>query len=249
MLAKRIIPTLLVSGRKLVKGKQFNSWRSVGVAEQAARIYAQRGVDELILLDIAATPEGRGPDFAMIERMTEGNFCPISVGGGIRSVEDVHDALLAGADKVIIGTAAYRNPNLISDCAAKFGNQAIVVCIDYTLDDCYWLVTDCGTRTHGMSAYAFALQMQKAGAGEVMIQSLYRDGMMEGYDIETIKHISSSLDIPVIASGGCGSYEHMYDAIKAGADAVAASSLFLFADSTPAGAAEYLSSRGIPCRT
>lgn len=246
MLAKRIIPTLLVRGHQLVKGKQFRSWRSVGVAEQAARIYAKRGTDELVILDIAATPAGRGPDFAMVERMTAGNFCPVSVGGGVRTVEDVRRLLLAGADKVVINTAAFSDSDLLSDCSSKCGRQAICTAIDYKNDR---IRIRCGTDLLSgtpVDAANFAYHM---GAGEILLTSIDRDGMMEGYDLDMIRAVSDAVDIPVIAAGGCGSYEHMFEALQAGADAVAASSLFLFTDATPAGAAEYLTDKGIVCRT
>lgn len=251
MLAKRIIPTLLVRGHQLVKGKQFKSWRSVGVAEQAARIYAQRGADELVILDIAATPAGSGPDFAMVERMTAGNFCPVSVGGGVRTVEDVRRLLLAGADKVVINTAY----QIIKKCAAKYGSQAICASIDYRSDKGTVYVA-CGERTplvFDESAFPTAVEWAEAaeadGAGEILLTSIDRDGMMGGYDLDMIRAVSAAVDIPVIAAGGCGSYEHMFEALQAGADAVAASSLFLFTDTTPAGAAEYLTAKGIVCRT
>ena len=251
MLAKRVIPVLLVRGQQLVKGKQFNSWRSVGAAEQAARIYARRGVDELVLLDIAATPAGRGPDFAMVERMTSGNFCPVAVGGGVRKIEDVRALLAAGADKVVIGTAAL-DLDMVRACADKHGSQAITVALDYTSGA--W-VTHCGmTCWHapGISTDQIvdrAVDIAEAGAGEIILTCIDRDGMMDGYDLDLIRAVSAAVDIPVIAAGGCGTYEHMFEALKAGADAVAAGAMFLFSDATPAGAAAYLNERGITCRT
>ncbi len=247
MLTKRIIPTLLVRGHQLVKGKQFQSWRSVGLAEQAARIYARRGVDELCLLDIAATPEGRGPDFAMVERMTDGNFCPVSVGGGVRSVEDVRNLLNAGADKVVVNTAVFSDRELLSDMCSRYGSQAICVSIDYFG---YRLATHCGVihDTSPDSVVNQAREVQALGGGEILLQSIAHDGMMQGYDLAMIRAVTAAVSIPVIASGGCGTYEHMYEAIQAGADAVAAGSMFLFTDATPAGAAEYLAGKGVPCR-
>jgi imidazole glycerol-phosphate synthase subunit HisF len=245
MLAKRVIPVLLVRGRQLVKGQQFKSWRSVGVAEQAARIYAKRGVDELVILDIAATPEGRGPDFAMVERMTAGNFCPVSVGGGVRSVESVRSLLYSGADKVVIGTSATRRVEIIEECADRFGRQAIAVSIDH---DGRSVFDTCGTINSMRGPVGWAKTCREYGAGEIILTSVDRDGMMQGYDLDMIRAVSDAVDIPVIASGGCGSYEHMYEAIKAGASAVAASSMFLFTENTPRGAAEYLNQRGITCR-
>lgn len=247
MLTKRIIPTLLVRGHELVKGKAFQSWRSVGVAEQAARIYARRGVDELCLLDIAATPAGRGPDFAMVERMTQGNFCPVSVGGGVRHIDDVRDLLLAGADKVVLGTMAYLNPRLVRDISRKFGSQALCVAIDYAGNG---VMTHCGTKDFATEndVVRFAEQMQSCGAGEILLTSIEGDGLMCGYDLDMIRAVSAAVDIPVIAAGGAGTYEHMFEAIQAGADAVAAGAMFLFSDATPAGAAEYLASKGVTCR-
>jgi cyclase len=251
MLTKRIIPALLVRGHQLVKGKRFVNGRSVGAAEQAARIYARRGVDELIILDIAATPAGRGPDFEMVERMTEGNFCPVSVGGGVRSVHDVRALLAAGADKVVIGTAAL-DLDLVSNCISRFGSQAITVALDYAGDAWY---THCGAtewRAPGVERHQVidrAIDIAQAGAGEIILTCINRDGVMDGYDLDMIRAVSNAVDIPLVAAGGCGTYQHMYEAIQAGADAVAAGAMFLFTDATPAGAAAYLTERGIPCRT
>jgi cyclase len=248
MLAKRIIPVLMVRGHQLVKGQAFKSWRSVGVAEQAARIYARRGVDELCLLDIAATPNGTGPDFAMVERMTSGNFCPVSVGGGVRHMNDVRSLLNAGADKVVLGTQAFLDHRLVRDIARRFGSQALCVSIDYTVSG---VVTHCGTKSFATEASVvqFAEQMQSCGAGEILLTSVERDGMMGGYDLDMVRSVTAAVDIPVIAAGGAGMYEHMHEAILAGADAVAAGALFLFTDATPAGAADYLTSKGVTCRT
>lgn len=255
MLAKRIIPSLLVRGRQLVKGQKFQSWRSVGIAEQAARIYARRGVDELLILDIGATPEGRGPDFAMVERMTDQNYCPVSVGGGVRDVEDVRELLRVGADKVVIGTRAMESPELIKRCADKFGRQAICVAIDVGENGFVWrhCGTECGGNTQNVAGVridpvGWAQYCERLGAGEIILTSITRDGMMQGYDLEMIRAVSDAVDIPVIASGGCGTYEHMVDAIQAGADAVAAGAMFLFTEQTPKGAAEYLNDRGVTCR-
>lgn len=249
-LAKRIIPTLLVRGHQLVKGQKFASWRSVGMAEQAARIYAKRGVDELVILDIAATPAGRGPDFAMVERMTAGNFCPVSVGGGVRTLEDVRLLLRAGADKVVIGTAV----QIVKECAATFGSQAICASIDYRNNGTVYV--SCGERTplcFDGAIFPHAVQwahyLEDAGAGEILLTSIERDGMMQGYDLDMIRAVSAAVDIPVIASGGCGTYEHMNEALQAGADAVAAGAMFQFTDATPAGAADYLRQKGVTVRT
>ena len=232
-LATRIIPTLLVRGRQLVKGKQFNSWRSVGDALQAMKIHQARGVDEIIYLDIAATPEGRGPDLKMVELMTRDCFCPITVGGGVRSVSDVQDLLNAGADKVAIKTAAYQNYHLVRDLADKFGSQAIVVAVDYIEAEAPWPI---------------AMNFEDQGAGEILLTCVDREGTMRGYDLSNVEEVVAYLDIPVIAHGGCSGYEDMCNAIQAGASAVAAGALFQFTDCTPRGAADYLSERGIEVR-
>ena len=249
MLAKRVIPVMLVRGNQLVKGRQFKSWRSVGIAEQAERIYARRGVDELVILDIGATPAGTGPDLELVRRLTDGNFCPIAVGGGVRTVEDVRALLNAGADKVVIGTQAIESWGLIKSLASKFGSQAICVSLDYTEK---WVKTHCGTKlqgSFGCDVVKYAKLMRDCGAGEILLNSIDRDGMMAGYDLATIKLVSAAADIPVIASGGCGTYEHMHEAILAGADAVASGAMFQFGDETPKEAAEYLIGKGIVCRT
>jgi cyclase len=232
MLAKRIIPTLLFRGETLVKGKQFNSWRSVGHVQQAARIYASRGVDELIILDIGATPEGRGPNLSLIEKICDDNFTPITVGGGIRSIEDVHDVLRAGADKVAIKTMAHE---LIKQIAESIGSQAVVGVVDYAEGDEHWAIDEAG-------------RFFDYGAGEVMLTCKDREGMMCGYDCATLLRVARSINIPVIVHGGCGCYEDMLRAIKHGADAVAVGSMFQFCDETPRGAAQFLNKYGIEVR-
>jgi cyclase len=245
MLATRIIPTMLNRNGQLVKGKQFNSWRAVGNAMQAARIHASRGVDELCYLDIGATPDGKGPDFEAIAKMTEGLFTPITVGGGITKAEEVRQLLASGADKVAICTAAIRDPGLIEWCAGRFGSQAIVAAIDVKAG---MVSIECGKKTINQRAFFIAKQLEKYGAGEILLTSIDRDGTMEGYDLDLIRQVANSVDIPVVASGGCKSYDDMYLAIRAGASAVAAGALFQFTDSTPKEAARYLQQRGVTVR-
>jgi len=241
-LAVRIIPTILVNGWKQVKGERFKSWRIVGLAKQAALIHATRGVDELCILDVRATAEGRGPDLRMIEELSKECFSPLAIGGGVISIDDVRALLLAGADKVVIGThvpaAAYLS-------AREFGSQAIVASVDVTRGKVAW---GCGNLVSAFEPDYYARYCEHEGAGEILLQSIDRDGTMEGYDIELIRSVCDSVDIPVIASGGCKSYEDMYNAIQAGASAVAAGALFQFTDSTPQGAAEYLHSKGVEVR-
>lgn len=243
-LAVRIIPTLLYRGSTLVKGKQFQSWRSVGHVQQAARIHAMRGVDELCCLDIGATPEGRGPDFALVEKLTDGNFCPVTVGGGVRTVEDVKLLLRAGADKVAIGSHLFHS-NVMREASGAFGSQAIVGVIDCK-DGRVW--SDCGATRWSMNPVSFAKLLEDDGAGEILLTSIDREGTMEGYDLDLIKAVSEAVSIPVIAHGGAGTYSDFHKAILAGADAVAAGSIFLFTDSTPRGAAEFLHAKGVEIR-
>lgn len=243
-LATRIIPTLLCRGRQLVKGKQFNAWRSVGLVTQAVRIHQSRGVDELVLLDIAATTEGRGPDLSLIEELTENCFMPLTVGGGVRSVDDVKALLRAGADKVVIGTAALERPALVKEITDIVGSQAIVVAIDHTIRGV--VLRGRVLLTPGIEQAA--MHLTAMGAGEILLTSVAREGMMTGYCLDTISALREAVSVPVISHGGCGEYAHMLEAIKAGASAVAAGSLFQFTDATPRGAAEYLAQHGIETR-
>jgi len=246
MLARRVIPVLLARGHQLVKGERFNSWRSVGHVLQAAKIHQARGVDELIVLDIGATPERRGPDFEFIEKLTSECFMPLTVGGGVRSVEDVRWLLALGADKVAICTAAVANPCLIAECASRFGSQAIVVAIDVSDGR---VVTECNGRAWYIGPpEKWAQSCEYNGAGEILLTSVDRDGTLQGYDLELVRRVSEAVSVPVIAAGGCSGYEDMRLAIEAGASAVAAGALFQFTDATPRGAAEYLAAHGIEAR-
>lgn len=247
MLATRIIPTLLCRGRQLVKGKAFKSWRNVGLVAQAVRIHQATNVDELILLDIGATLENRGPDLDLIKELTANCFMPITVGGGIRSVEDIEYLLAAGADKVAI-CSAIADIHFLEQMAKRFGCQAIVAAVDYK-QTAYGLAayTNNGTRGRG-NAVGWAKQLAAFGAGEILLTCIDREGQMEGYDLDTIREISGAVDIPVIAHGGAGSYLHMLEAIQAGAHAVAAGSLFQFEDCTPRGAAVFLEQHGVEVR-
>jgi cyclase len=234
MLAKRVIPTMLVRGRTLVKGERFNGWRSIGHAAQAARIHAARGVDELCILDIGATSEGRGPDLDLVRELSDGCFIPITVGGGIRSLQDIDTLLRAGADKVCIGRGQ-DIAGLIYAASARFGGQAIVASLDV------WPELRAAAA---MRAWA----LERMGAGELLLQSPDRDGCMSGYDLVLINEVSAAVGIPVIASGGCRDYADMAAAFKAGADACAAGALFSFTDATPKGAARYLKQHGMEVR-
>jgi cyclase len=247
-LAKRVIPTILCRGRALVKGKRFNSWRSVGIAAQAVRIHATRGVDEVVLLDVGATPEGRGPDLSLIAELSEVLFVPIAVGGGVRTLADVKALLRAGADKVVIGTAAWIGGDLVRRSADTVGSQAIVVTCDVVeaRDD----VDDDrpGVRCMREVAPERANWIAEQGAGEILLTAVDREGTMQGYDLDLIRSVRAAVRVPVVAHGGCSGYPDMVEAIKAGANAVAAGALFQFTDATPKEASRFLQANGIKAR-
>ena len=230
MLAKRIIPTILMKKRQQVKGVGFAADRVVGNAMQAARIHGARSVDEILMLDVTATKEGREPDYAMIEQLTNSMHIPVTVGGGITDLHEVQGLLNAGADKVCLGFEKYKLINQISN---HFGQQ----CVAATLDSLQQTL-----------AISMAGMLEHNGVGEIIIQSVCRDGTMDGYDIELIREVSRNVSVPVVASGGCSGYEDMEKALQAGADAVAAGALYLFTDATPNKAAEYLHNRNVEVR-
>ena len=247
MLAARIIPVLLRRGMQLVKGKGFASWRNVGHALQAARIYETRGVDELMILDIGLTIANRAPDAASVAEFTKDCFMPLTVGGGVKHVNQVRDILANGADKVLVGTAAHDTPKLVEEIAHRFGSQAISVAVDVGSTGTVW--TRCGTWDTGKDPVEYAQHMEHLGAGEIVLNSIPRDGTMLGYDLPCIDEVSSSVSIPVVAAGGAGTYEHLALALKAGAHAVAAGAMFQFTDATPKGAAQYLAAQGFHVRS
>ena len=248
MLAKRVIPTMLVRGRTLVKGRQFSGDRSIGHAQQAARVHAMRGVDELLILDIGATAENRGPDLDLVRELSAGCFIPITVGGGVKSLADIDALLRAGADKVAIGNACFAGPGLLGQAATRFGNQAIVAIINYPR--VHLLVRNHVqlTEMRITTAAELAHYYKTSGAGEILLQNMGRDGTMEGYDLDLIECVANAVDIPVIASSGCSGYADMHEAIKRGASGVAAGALFAFTDCTPRGAAEYLRAHDVEVR-
>lgn len=241
-LAHRIIPTVLVKGRSIVKGQQFRADRVVGHAAQFVRIQQRREVDELVILDVTATPEGRGPDLGLVSELSEVVFAPLAVGGGIRNLGDARALLLAGADKVIIGTGGAR---VIKEIADVVGSQAVVAAIDYRGVQVH---THCGSKATRYDPLSVAHQVYQAGAGEILLTSIDRDGMLRGYDLKMIEMVAREVPISVIAHGGCRDYGDMVDAIHAGASAVAAGALFQFCDATPREAAKALASYGIEVR-
>ena len=251
MLKHRVMPTLLFKEVGLVKGVAFDSWRRVGTAMQAVKVYNLRQVDELVFLDIAATPNGAPPDFQQIDELADECFMPMTVGGGIRTVEDIRDLLRVGADKVAINTAAVETPGLIAEAAAQFGSQCITVSIDVRrhADERCEVVTRCGTQSTGLDPVSWARETESLGAGEILLGSVDRDGTMAGYDLALVRAVAKAVNIPVIASGGAGSYQHLAAAIEdGGADAVAAASIFHFTEQTPKAAKAFLGARGLPVR-
>jgi imidazole glycerol-phosphate synthase subunit HisF len=251
VLKVRVMPTLLYRGATLVKGIGFDSWRPVGAAMQAIKVYNLREVDELVFVDIRATLEKRGPDLQLIDELADECFAPLTVGGGITNVEDVRGLLAAGADKVAVNTAGIESPDLISDIADAFGSQCVVQSIDVrrSLDGSVEVLTASGTRPTGLAPVDVAREAERNGVGEILLTSIDRDGTMTGYDLELIAQVTSAVRVPVIASGGAGTYEDMRRAVEdAGASAVAAASIFHFTQQTPLEAKRYLASAGVPVR-
>ena len=234
-----------------MKGVAFDSWRRVGAAMQAVKVYNMREVDELVFLDITATPDGRQPDFELIDDLADECFMPLTVGGGIRDVEDVRRLLLVGADKVAINTAALERPELIAECANHFGSQCLVVSIDARResDGRHRVYSHSGSRPTEIDPVSAAKRAEEEGAGEILLTSIDRDGTMEGYDIELTKNVCDAVNVPVIASGGAGSPEDMVAALRDGhASAIAAASIFHFTQQTPAEAKAVLRDHDFPMR-
>ena len=250
MLKIRVMPVLLHADVGLVKGIAFDSWRRVGSAIPAVKVYNMRAVDELVLMDIGATRDGRPVDVGLVEDLAGECFVPLTVGGGIRSVNDVRDLLAAGADKVSVNSAAVADPTLITRIADRFGTQCLVVSIDArTTSGGHEAYTHAGAKSAGLSPVELAIAAEMRGAGEILITSIDRDGTMDGYDISLVKSVAEAVQIPVIASGGAGTYGHMAMVLReAGASAVAAASMFHFTEQTPRGAKSYLASQGFPVR-
>ena len=235
---------LLHSHGNLVKGVRFDSRRTVGYALQAAKIHQARNVDELLFLDVAASPEGAPPDYGLVEQLTAGCFMPITAGGGVRSIDEVKALLRAGADKVAIGAAIHTRSGVVRKCAEVVGNQAIVAVIETDQGKTY----AAGKEWYTLSPEDLAIYLEAEGAGEILLMARDRDGTLQGYDIETLTKVAKAVEIPVIAAGGAGTYEHMHQAIDAGASAVAAGGMFQWTDQTPRGAAQYLATKGIEVR-
>ena len=250
MLKVRVVPTLLHKGFGLVKGVRFDSRRAVGSPMQAVKVYNLRNVDELVFLDVTATIEGRGPDLELVDEIADECFMPLAVGGGVSSLDDVRNLLAVGADKVVIGTAALENPAIVREAADRFGTQCVVVSIDTRGDGARpEVVVRSGTEGTGRDPVEVACEMESLGAGEILLQSVDRDGVMQGYDVETVRRVTQAVGVPVVASGGAGGFAHMADVLnEGGASAVAAASMFHFTEQTPMEAKHYLRDQGFPVR-
>jgi cyclase len=250
MLKTRVLPTLLYKDTGLVKGVGFDSNRRVGPPLQAVKVYNMREVDELIFLDITATTQKRTPDLFLIEDMALECFMPMTVGGGVRCVQDIADLLGAGADKVAINTAAVECPEVIKEGADRFGVQCIVVSIDARRVGKGWeVLTHGGTQPTGMDPVDLARRVVMLGAGEILITSIDQDGTMGGYDLALTAAVSEAVNVPVIASGGAGNADHMVDVLRGSkAAAVAAASIFHFTEQTPKDIKRRLREEGIPVR-
>ena len=250
MLKNRIIPCLDVKNGRVVKGINFVGLKDAGDPVEQARIYSDNGADEICFLDITASNENRDTIYEVVKETSKKCFVPLTVGGGVRSVDDINKLLNCGADKVSINTAAVQNPSVVIDSSKKFGSQCIVVAIDAKKNDESWeIFTHGGRNSTGIDAIDFAILMEKNGAGELLVTSMDRDGTQIGYDIDLMSSISSSVNIPVIASGGVGNLDHLVEGIKTGkASAVLAASIFHYGKYSIKEAKEYLDSKGIPVR-
>ena len=250
MLKKRIIPCLDVKNGRVVKGINFVNLKDAGDPVEQAKIYSDGGADEICFLDITASNENRDTIYEAVKRTSKKCFVPLTVGGGIRSIEDINKLLNCGADKVSINTAAVQNPEVIIESSKKFGSQCIVVAIDTKKNENKWEVFTHGGRNNtGIDAIEFAKKMEDSGAGELLITSMDRDGTQIGYDNDLMFKISSIVNIPTIASGGVGNLDHLVDGIKLGnASAVLAASIFHYGKHTINEAKQYLDSKGIPVR-
>lgn len=243
-LKTRIIVSLLARGYELVKGKRYDSWRRVGHVLQAARVHQMRNVDELLVLDIGARERG-APDFQLIRELTADCFMPLAVGGGISTLEHIKELLRSGADKVVLGTVAVENPEFVNAASDKFGAQAVVVSVDVRDGK---VCSHNGTKCSDKTPVAFARECASRGAGEILLQSIERDGTLAGYDQDLIREVAAAVRVPVVASGGCSGYQDMAEALRSGAHAVAAGALWSFTDSTPRAAALYLAKQGVRTR-
>ncbi|MTI80141.1 MAG: imidazole glycerol phosphate synthase subunit HisF [Firmicutes bacterium] len=251
MLLKRIIPCLDVTEGRVVKGTNFVNLRDAGDPVELAALYDREGADELVFLDITASSDGRNTMLDVVHRTAEEVFIPFTVGGGIRTVDDMREMLKAGADKVAVNTAAIKNPQVVQDGANRFGSQCIVVAIDARqVDEKKWeIYTHGGRKPTGIDALEWAKQVEQLGAGEILLTSMDRDGTKEGFDLGLTSAVAETVNIPVIASGGVGNLQHIAEGFTKGkADAALAASIFHFREYSMKDAKDYLVQRGIEVR-
>lgn len=250
MLKNRIIPCLDVKDGRVVKGVNFENLVDAGDPVSQAKFYYEEGADELCFLDITASNENRSAIFDTVKKVAEVCFIPLTVGGGIRILEDFQQLLLSGADKVSVNSAAIKNPSLISEASNKFGAQCVIVAIDAKKNSSgnYEIFTHGGRNSTGIDAIAWAKKAMELGAGELLVTSMDKDGTKSGYDLELIQKITSQVSIPVIASGGVGNLQHLADGLKAGANAALAASIFHFKEYSVRQAKEFLAAQGLPIR-
>lgn len=249
MLARRIIPCLDVSHGRVVKGVKFQGLRDAGDPAERAALYEDQGADEIVILDVSATPEGRGHQLGTVRRVREVLSIPLTVGGGIRTLEDARRLLEAGADKVSVNTAAVRRPELLTEIASEFGRQCCVLAIDAARrGGGFEVLVSGGREGSGLDAVAWAREGERRGAGEILLTSWDRDGTREGYDLELTGAVARAVSIPVIASGGADRPEHLHEALQAGADAVLAASIFHDGDLTVREVKLFLTEHGIHVR-
>jgi len=250
VLKKRIIPVQLLLDGRLVKTKQFGAYRDVGDPVASSRVYNAQNADELVFLNINRSARGIDPLLTLLERVSEVTFMPLSLGGGVTSYDSAARLIRSGADKVVLNSAAYSDPQLITSIADAFGSQAVIVSIDARLDSTsgeYTVYSDCGRKAEAVTLDAHLEKVVAAGAGEIFINSIDRDGMMNGYDIPLLKKVASAVSIPVIGCGGAGHYNHLKDAfLETRVSALACGSLFNFTDSNPIRAKAFLTNYGIP---
>jgi len=250
-LAKRLIPCLDVDAGRVVKGTRFVELRDAGDPAELAERYGREGADELVFLDITATVEGREATRDVVARTAEQVFIPLTVGGGVRTEDDVRQLLLAGADKVSVNSAAVRDPSVLARCADRFGTQCMVIAVDARRRNGSWeVVVDAGRTPTGLDVVEWSVEAtERCGAGEVLLTSMDRDGTGEGYDLELMRAVSDAVTVPVVASGGAGRVEHFAEALtEGGADAVLAASRFHFGELSLADVKSSLAERGIPVR-
>jgi len=250
MLKNRVIPTLLLLNGRMVKGKNFSNYRETGNPNTAVRIYSSQDADELAFIDIKPNKASRKSLISIVESASEECFMPLLVGGGISTIDDIKELVAAGADKVLITTSAYQNESFLKNAIDKFGAQCIVTGIDYKNVDgelCSFL--NSGTRNIGTHPLDLALQLNEIGIGEIFLNSIDRDGCMQGYDIDLIKKISSRINCPLIAAGGAGNFEHLCQTfLNTNVSALSCASLFHFGDNNPIRARSYLRNKNIPVR-